>query len=104
MILLLFIFSPVKKSILGKELLGHAHDLWKLLPAFCRGSSDTDKQFRRLAVLLTDFLKKDSFMHESVALALKVIFLATMMAFGSLLFFSWEEVIIPFSDLLIALL
>ncbi|KAL3715813.1 hypothetical protein ACJRO7_007548 [Eucalyptus globulus] len=67
--------SGVKKSVLGKELLGHAHDLWKLLPAFCRGSSDTDKQFRRLAILLTDFLKKYSFMHESVALALKVIFL-----------------------------
>ncbi|XP_039161130.1 RRP12-like protein [Eucalyptus grandis] len=27
--------SGVKKSVLGKELLGHAHDLWKLLPAFC---------------------------------------------------------------------
>lgn len=65
--------SGVKKSVLGKELLGHAHDLWKLLPAFCRGSSDTDKQFRRLAVLLTDFLKKYSFMHESVALALKIL-------------------------------
>ncbi|KAK3405532.1 hypothetical protein EUGRSUZ_K01758 [Eucalyptus grandis] len=65
--------SGVKKSVLGKELLGHAHDLWKLLPAFCRSSSDTDKQFRRLAVLLTDFLKKYSFMHESVALALKIL-------------------------------
>ncbi|XP_030526006.2 RRP12-like protein [Rhodamnia argentea] len=65
--------SGVKKSVLRKELLGHAHDLWKLLPAFCRGSSDTDKQFGRLAVLVTDFLKKKSFMHESVALALKIL-------------------------------
>ncbi|KAL3715793.1 hypothetical protein ACJRO7_007528 [Eucalyptus globulus] len=54
--------SGVKKSVLGKELLGHAHDLWKLLPAFCRGS-----------ILLTDFLKKYSFMRESVALALKIL-------------------------------
>ncbi|KAL3715804.1 hypothetical protein ACJRO7_007539 [Eucalyptus globulus] len=55
--------SGVKKSVLGKELLGHAHDLWKLSPGF----------FRCLAVLLTDFLKKYSFMHESVALALKIL-------------------------------
>ncbi|KAL3715810.1 hypothetical protein ACJRO7_007545 [Eucalyptus globulus] len=67
------VLEVFKKSVLGKELLGHAHDLWKLLPAFCRGSSDTDKQFRRLAVLLTDFLKKYSFMHEIVALALKIL-------------------------------
>ncbi|KAI3415184.1 NUC173 domain-containing protein [Psidium guajava] len=65
--------SGVKKSVPRKELLGHAHDLWKLLPAFCRCSSDTDKQFRRLAVLVTDFLKKKSLMHESVALALKIL-------------------------------
>lgn len=66
------------KSLLGKDLKKRAHDLWKLLTAFCRQPADTCKQFPRLAELLAAALKKYSFMRESVALALKVILLCLL--------------------------
>lgn len=64
---------PAETTARSKALQNHAHDLWKLLPAFCRYPTDTKKQFKRLAVLLAVLLKKYGFMHERVALALKVI-------------------------------
>ncbi|KAK4799076.1 hypothetical protein SAY86_024441 [Trapa natans] len=63
----------VGKSLLGKDLKRRAHDLWKLLTAFCRHPGDTHKQFPRLAKLLAVSMKKYSFMQESAALALKVL-------------------------------
>ncbi|XP_031383633.1 RRP12-like protein [Punica granatum] len=63
----------VGKSELGKDLKNRAHDLWKLLTAFCRHPADTYKQFPRLAELLAALLRKYAFIRESVALALKVL-------------------------------
>lgn len=74
----LLLTPAVGKSLLGKDLKKCAHDLWKLLTAFCRHPADTSKQFPRLAELLAAVLKKYSFMQESVALALKVILLCLL--------------------------
>lgn len=74
----LLLTPAVGKSLLGKDLKKRAHDLWKLLTAFCRHPADTYKQFPRLAELLAALLKKYSFMRESVAVALKVIFLCLL--------------------------
>lgn len=72
-----FIFSPVKKSVIDQDLQAHAEGLWELLPAFCRHSTDTFQVFGSVAQLMIDFLKKDSFMHECIVVALKVILLLT---------------------------
>ncbi|GAV57862.1 NUC173 domain-containing protein [Cephalotus follicularis] len=63
----------VKKSVIGQDLQAHAHDLWGLLPAFCRYPRDTHKSFGPLAELLINFLKNEPLMHENIAAALKVV-------------------------------
>ncbi|KAK0598624.1 hypothetical protein LWI29_036449 [Acer saccharum] len=63
----------VKKSDIGKDLQAHAHGLWGLLPAFCRYPNDTCQNCEPLAKLLITLLKKDSFMHENIAVALQVL-------------------------------
>ncbi|XP_038697299.1 RRP12-like protein isoform X2 [Tripterygium wilfordii] len=62
-----------KKSVIGQDLQDHAHVLWGLLPAFCRYPVDTHQNFGLLAEVLVTFLRKRSFMHESVAVALQVL-------------------------------
>ncbi|KAK9290022.1 hypothetical protein L1049_008185 [Liquidambar formosana] len=61
----------VKKSVIGQHLQAHAHGLWGLLPAFCRCPTDTYQNFGPLAKLLITFIKKDSFIHKNIALALQ---------------------------------
>lgn len=51
----------------------HAHGLWGLLPAFCRYPVDTHKKFGALAELMITSLKKYSFMHQNIAVALQVL-------------------------------
>ncbi|KAL5810487.1 hypothetical protein ACOSQ3_027197 [Xanthoceras sorbifolium] len=63
----------VKKSDIGKDLQAHAHGLWGLLPAFCCYPIDTRQSFEPLAKLLITLLKKDSFMHENITVALQVL-------------------------------
>ncbi|KAJ9695853.1 hypothetical protein PVL29_011032 [Vitis rotundifolia] len=54
-----------------KDLQAHAHGLWGLLPAFCRYPTDTRQSFGSLTKHLISFLKKNSFMHESIAISLQ---------------------------------
>jgi len=49
-----------------------AHELWGLLPGFCRHATDTHQNFTRLSDVLITFLKKDHSMHQSVCKALQV--------------------------------
>lgn len=61
----------VKKSVIGEDLQAHAHGLWGLLPVFCRYPTDTCQSFGPLTKHLISFLKKNSFMHESIAISLQ---------------------------------
>jgi len=54
---------------INQDLQSYAHDLWGLLPAFCRHPTDTYQNLGPLTETLIRFLKKDSFMHESIAVA-----------------------------------
>ncbi|KAJ8755545.1 hypothetical protein K2173_022124 [Erythroxylum novogranatense] len=63
----------VKNSVTGEDLQAHAHDLWSLLPAFCRYPVDGHEKFRSLAKLLIKLLNKDSSMHQHIAFALQVL-------------------------------
>jgi len=65
-------FCPVRKSVIGQDLQAHAHGLWGLLPAFCRYPVDIHKKFGALAELMITSLKKYSFMHQNIAVALQV--------------------------------
>ncbi|XP_074378997.1 uncharacterized protein LOC141720464 isoform X2 [Apium graveolens] len=61
----------VKKSVFQKELQAHAHDLWGLLPAFCRNPVNMHKNIKSLVKLLIPFVKEDSFMIENIAISLQ---------------------------------
>ncbi|XP_027365782.1 RRP12-like protein [Abrus precatorius] len=63
----------VKKSGISQDLLAHAHELLGLLPSFCRHATDTYQSFTHLSDVLVTFLKKDSFMHENVSMALQIL-------------------------------
>ncbi|KAL9361451.1 hypothetical protein Peur_044236 [Populus x canadensis] len=63
--------QKVRKSVIGQDLQAHAHGLWGLLPAFCRYPVDTHKKFGALAELMITSLKKYSFMHQNIAVALQ---------------------------------
>lgn len=65
--------QKVRKSVIGQDLQAHAHGLWGLLPAFCRYPVDTHKKFGALAELMITSLKKYSFMHQNIAVALQVL-------------------------------
>ena len=68
---LIFYFS-VKKSVIQEDLQAHALGLWGLLLAFCRYPIDTCERFRYFTKHLNSFLKKNSLMHESIAISLQV--------------------------------
>jgi ribosomal RNA-processing protein 12 len=70
---LFFTSLLVKKLAINQDLQAYAHDLWGLLPAFCRHPTDTYQNIGPLTETLIRFLKKDSFMHESIAVALQVL-------------------------------
>ncbi|XP_024982279.1 RRP12-like protein isoform X1 [Cynara cardunculus var. scolymus] len=63
--------QKVKMSVIREELQAHARGCWELLPAFCRYPHDMHQNFQSLAKLLISCLRKDSFMLETVALALQ---------------------------------
>ncbi|KAI5396721.1 uncharacterized protein LOC127092073 isoform X1 [Lathyrus oleraceus] len=63
----------VKKSEISQDLLVRAHELWGLLPSFCRHATDTHQSFARLCDALYTFLKKDVSMHENVSTALQML-------------------------------
>ncbi|CAI8602125.1 unnamed protein product [Vicia faba] len=63
----------VNKSEVSQDLLVHAHELWGLLPSFCRHATDTYQSFARLCDALYTFLKKDVSMHENVSTALQIL-------------------------------
>ncbi|KAL3585314.1 hypothetical protein D5086_012181 [Populus alba] len=65
--------QKVRKSVIGQDLQAHAYGLWGLLPAFCRYPVDTHKKFGALAELMITSLKKYSFMHQNIAVALQVL-------------------------------
>ncbi|KAG6694233.1 hypothetical protein I3842_09G038600 [Carya illinoinensis] len=69
----LAISTDKKKLAISQDLLAHAHDLWGLLPGFCRYPTDTYQNIGPLAEILIPLLKKDSFMHENIAIALQVL-------------------------------
>lgn len=70
-----------KKLAISQDLQAHAHDLWGLLSGFCRHPTDTYQNMEPLAEILIPFLKKDSFMHENIAIALQV--LSPLQSLGS---------------------
>lgn len=63
----------VKKSGISEDLLACAHELWGLLPSFCRHATDTYQNFTRLSDVLITFLKKDPFMHQNISTALQIL-------------------------------
>lgn len=78
---------PVKRSAISQDLLARAHELWGLLPSFCRHATDTYEKFACLSDLLITILKKNPSMHENISMALQVcIFFLTdsSMLFGRL--------------------
>lgn len=62
-----------KKLPISQDLKAYAHDLWGLLPAFCRQPTDTYQNVGPLTETLIPFLKKDSSMHQSVAVAFQLL-------------------------------
>ncbi|KAL1330444.1 hypothetical protein AAHE18_12G110300 [Arachis hypogaea] len=63
----------VKKTRISEDLLTRAHELWGLLPSFCRHANDTHQNFASLSDVLVSFLKKQPSMHENVFMALQVL-------------------------------
>nr|KYP73656.1 RRP12-like protein [Cajanus cajan] len=63
----------VKKSGISQDLLACAHELWGLLPSFCRHATDTHQNFTRLSDVLITFLKKDPSMHQNVSITLQIL-------------------------------
>ncbi|XP_015949709.1 uncharacterized protein LOC107474591 [Arachis duranensis] len=63
----------VKKTRISEDLLSRAHELWGLLPSFCRHANDTHQNFASLSDVLVSFLKKQPSMHEKVFMALQVL-------------------------------
>ncbi|PON31520.1 Coatomer beta subunit [Parasponia andersonii] len=61
------------ETTIGQSLESRAHDLWGLLPSFCQYPTDFCQNIGPLAEVLIKFLKKDSFMHENVAVSLQVL-------------------------------
>ncbi|WOG91007.1 hypothetical protein DCAR_0310255 [Daucus carota subsp. sativus] len=61
----------VKKSTFKKDLQAQAHDVWGLLPAFCRYPVNMHKNIKSLVKLLIPFVKEDSFMIENIAISLQ---------------------------------
>ncbi|KAL5539474.1 hypothetical protein UlMin_042962 [Ulmus minor] len=61
------------KKTTGQDLQAHAHDLFGLLPAFCRYPTDLHQNIGPLAKVLIKFLKKHSFMLENVVVAIQVL-------------------------------
>ncbi|XP_021724141.1 RRP12-like protein [Chenopodium quinoa] len=61
----------VKKSEIGQDLQALGHDLWGLLPAFCRHPTDVSKSFQSFAKLMLVLLKKNASMREDIADALQ---------------------------------
>ncbi|XP_030493685.2 uncharacterized protein LOC115709666 [Cannabis sativa] len=60
-------------TTIGQNLQSRAYDLWGLLPSFCQHPTDFCQNVGPLAQVLIKFLKKNSHMHENVAVALQVI-------------------------------
>ncbi|KAK8468212.1 hypothetical protein PHAVU_007G252200 [Phaseolus vulgaris] len=65
--------QKVSKSEFSQEMMACAHELWGLLPGFCRHATDTDQSFTRLSYVLINFLKKDHSMHQNVSKALQIL-------------------------------
>lgn len=63
----------VKKTEISQDLLVCAHELWGLLPSFCRHATDTYKNSARLCDVLITFLKKEASMLENVTTALQIL-------------------------------
>ncbi|KAF7819035.1 RRP12-like protein [Senna tora] len=63
----------VKKSAISQDLLAQAHELWGLLPSFCRRATDTYQKFACLSDVLITILKKDPSMHENISMALQIL-------------------------------
>lgn len=63
----------VKRATLQGKLRSYAHELWDLLPAFCRCPPDTSQSFDSLAKLLVHTLKDDSSLHETISISLQVL-------------------------------
>ncbi|KAK7355184.1 hypothetical protein VNO80_14432 [Phaseolus coccineus] len=63
----------VSESEVSQEMMACAHELWGLLPAFCRHATDTDQSFTRLSYVLITLLKKDHSMHQNVSNALQIL-------------------------------
>lgn len=64
-------YDKAKKKKLLQNLKSCSHDLWDLLPAFCRYPTDTSQSVASLCKMLTVAMKKDPSKHETVAIALQ---------------------------------
>ncbi|CAN8230866.1 unnamed protein product [Cochlearia groenlandica] len=62
-----------KKTAHGKELRACGRDLLGLLPAFCNYPVDVPQNYGALAKLMVKFIRKQTFMHEAVALSLQML-------------------------------
>ncbi|KAK8962030.1 hypothetical protein KSP40_PGU011746 [Platanthera guangdongensis] len=65
--------KKVKKDTVRKSLQSYFHDLWDLLPAFCRYPIDLPENFESLSMLLMVVLKDETSLHEVIALGLQML-------------------------------
>ncbi|KAJ0980485.1 hypothetical protein J5N97_008740 [Dioscorea zingiberensis] len=68
-------FQKAYEKAKGKKLLQNlkscSHDLWDLLPVFCRYPTDISQSFESLCKILIVTMKEDPSLHETVAIALQ---------------------------------
>ncbi|XP_064990213.1 uncharacterized protein LOC135582040 isoform X2 [Musa acuminata AAA Group] len=80
---ILKVCNKVKRATLQEKLRSYAHELWDLLPAFCRCPPDTSQSFDSLAKLLVHTLKDDSSLHETISISLQILVSENMRVLGA---------------------
>ncbi|CAL9204829.1 unnamed protein product [Musa hybrid cultivar] len=80
---ILKVCDKVKRATLQEKLRSYAHELWDLLPAFCRCPPDTSQSFDSLAKLLVHTLKDDSSLHETISISLQILVSENMRVLGA---------------------
>ncbi|KAJ8509793.1 hypothetical protein OPV22_000227 [Ensete ventricosum] len=75
--------DKVKRATLQGKLRFYAHEMWDLLPAFCRCPPDISQSFDSLAKLLAHSVKDDSSLHETISISLQTLVNENMRVLGA---------------------
>ncbi|RRT36704.1 hypothetical protein BHE74_00057084 [Ensete ventricosum] len=77
------ILKALKRATLQGKLRSYAHEMWDLLPAFCRCPPDISQSFDSLAKLLAHSVKDDSSLHETISISLQTLVNENMRVLGA---------------------